>query len=117
MRRLVLALFATSSLTAAISQVASAADLKLVYKGPPSTIEPWSWSGFYVGAPVGDGWGTKAQTLFFDDIGFPTFNGSTHTVNGILGGVQVGYNWQPLDRWVWGAEANFSWDGLEGSGS
>ena len=117
MRRLVLALFATSSLTAAISQVASAADLKLVYKGPPSTIEPWSWSGFYVGAHVGAGWGTKAQTIFFDGIGVPTFNGSTHTVNGILGGVQVGYNWQPVDQWVWGVEAQFSWADLEGQGS
>ena len=117
MHRLVLALFATTSLTAAISQVASAADLKLVYKGPPSTIEPWSWSGFYVGAHVGAGWGTKAQTIFFDGIGVPTFNGSTHTVNGILGGVQVGYNWQPVDRLVWGVEAQFSWADLEGQGS
>jgi outer membrane immunogenic protein len=116
MHRLVIALFATSSLST-ISQVANAADFPR--KAPPPIVAAWSWSGFYVGAHVGAGWGTKEQTIFslIDEPVEPTFNDGTHTVNGILGGVQVGYNWQPVDRWVLGVEAQFSWADLEGKGS
>ena len=40
---------------------------------------------------------------------------SSHTVNGWLGGGQVGFNYQ-VDRWVWGVEAQFSWSDIDGVG-
>src|SRR5579871_2647093 len=49
------------------------------------------WTGLYVGAHVGSGW--------FD------FDGST--TSGLVGGGQIGYNYQ-IGHWVWGAELEVS---------
>src|SRR5437773_2139327 len=98
MRRVAVALAVTTTLTAAIGQVASAADLRPVFKAPPPVATAWSWSGLYVGAHVGAGWGTKEQTiLVVDTPGRPFLSDGTQTINGFLGGVQLGYNWQPAD--------------------
>lgn len=56
-----------------------------VYKAAPLIpISPWT--GFYAGANIGGGWGKMDAT-----VGGVT--GSTN-VNGVIGGLQAGYNWQ-----------------------
>lgn len=55
-----------------LATVASAADLKPVYKAPPIVGAPaYSWSGFYVGGNLGYGWGsnTGASWDAFNDPG------------------------------------------------
>jgi outer membrane immunogenic protein len=58
------------------------------------------WSGFYLGGNIGYGLG-KA-TADFSILGVPSFSGSER-LNGLVGGVQGGYNWQ-LGPLVVGAE-------------
>ena len=112
MRRLALALLAGTSLLG-LASVASAADLAIRKAPPPPPPPPiWSWSGFYIGAHVGGAWSTVESHLVdigIDQvvipIGIPL---SSHNLNGFLGGVQAGFNWQ-VGVFVLGMEAQWSW--------
>src|SRR5207247_5109264 len=90
-------LLAGVALSALLGGSATAADLAVkapVYRAPPLV---WSWTGFYIGAHIGAGWGTKEWTNNTAPVGILTFafsSDNSHTVNGILGGGQIGYNWQ-----------------------
>jgi opacity protein-like surface antigen len=109
MRCVVVALAASAALTGAFAQFAFAADLPpRVPIAPVAYTAPRIWTGF--GAHVGGAWGTKDWTT---TIGTAFVDDWQHTVNGPLGGLQVGGNYQ-FDRWVIGAEAQFSWSNLEG---
>jgi outer membrane immunogenic protein len=81
-------------------------------------VDPiYNWSGYYVGVNAGYGWGNEdvalaptnnpASIVFFVGT-FPTFIPNTVRPNprGVLGGGQVGYNWQS-GRAVFGLEADF----------
>ena len=87
MKQLLLAGVALSVATAA-----SAADMQArpyTKAPPPALVSPaYNWSGFYVGAMGGYGWGTDAG-------------------NGGFGGGTVGYNWQfPGSQFVFGIEVD-----------
>src|SRR5262245_56152722 len=118
MRKLLLAGTAVAVVMAAGS--AGAADLsRPVYKAPPPPIPVFSWTGWYVGVHVGGAWGTKEwlDPVAFDGVSTFTLNDTTinnYGVNGFLGGVQIGYNYQS-GPWVWGVEAQASWAGIRGS--
>src|SRR5215204_4750194 len=49
-------------------------------------------------------------------VGAPTQVNTSHSVNGFLGGGQVGYNHQ-VGSWVWGVEAQGSFADIEGQGA
>jgi outer membrane immunogenic protein len=108
--------------TIALTQLASAADLSR--KAPPAPIAPApSWTGFYVGANVGYGWGDRDVTYRGNDplttpgvfpLGFPP---TSFDASGVVGGVQLGYNWQFNRNWLVGVETDFSGSGVDGSGS
>jgi outer membrane immunogenic protein len=126
MRRWSLAFIAAVS-TIALSQIAFAADLprKAPAYTPPPPPPVYSWTGFYIGANVGYGWGNSSATESAGDVasgnagGIP-FIGSASTsfdTNGWAGGLQVGYNWQFNPRWVAGLEADFDWSDIKGSSS
>jgi outer membrane immunogenic protein len=69
---------------------ALAADLpaRMPVKAPVmAPVAFYNWSGFYIGAHGGGGWGEKCFTFAGLDEG-------CHDVDGWLGGGQVGYNWQ-----------------------
>ncbi|MGP0090781.1 MAG: outer membrane protein [Xanthobacteraceae bacterium] len=95
---------------------AMAADLPVYTKAPPPP-PGYDWSGLYVGGHIGGGWGSND----FSDpglgvvgtlLGVPVVQ--TTKSSGFLGGVQGGYNYQ-IGRLVIGAEADFSWAGIDGT--
>jgi opacity protein-like surface antigen/outer membrane protease len=95
---LVVSLFALG-----LGREAKAADIELQAPLPPPLL--WSWSGGYIGAHLGAGWGT---TDFADPFGASIFGDNVRTP-AFLGGGQIGYNWQaPGSSWVFGAEAEIS---------
>jgi len=78
---------------------------------PPPPAPIYNWTGFYIGGNVGAGW---ADTRFSgipvtgDHFLLPTSSFSTGNGDGnIVGGVQVGFNWQ-WDRIVLGLEGTYS---------
>jgi outer membrane immunogenic protein len=110
MRRLSLAIFAAVS-TIALSQIAFAADLprKAPAYTPPPPPPIYNWSGFYVGGVGSYGW---SQSRHCDDGG--VFCTLDFDMNGWLGGLTLGYNWQ-LQNWVLGVEGDWSWGKIDGS--
>ena len=98
MKRLILAL----ALLAPGAGVAFAADTLV------SEPSAYSWSGVYVGGTLGYGWG-KSHHFTEED----PFSTDKFTIDGALGGLTLGYNYQ-VDRWVFGAETDFSFAGIHG---
>lgn len=112
------------------SVAASAADIYVpAPSGPSYKDEPWgvSWTGFYIGANGGYGWGSKTVTLSPNDPATydstcggvlggtcpgPTSLGGA----GGLGGLQIGYNRQFNQSVVLGLEADFDWSRIKNSG-
>jgi outer membrane immunogenic protein len=101
-------------LAAGLTVPASAADLpaRTYTKAPMMAPSPMlDWSGFYIGAEGGGGFGS--DSLFFPAAG--TSTGRFDTSGAIAGGV-IGYNWQaPGSSWVFGVEGNFDWADIGGS--
>ena len=94
---------------------AMAADMPL--KARPAPLA-FSWTGFSAGVHLGTDWGrasfrdpnADAATLIAPAGG--TINDLEHT--GVLGGVQLGYDYQFAPHWVVGVGGDFSWTNLEG---
>ncbi len=95
---------------------AAAADIPVPAYQPQPAIVLFSWTGFYIGAHGGGGWGRKETTtapyLFGTALIAPA--PATIDVSGWLAGGQIGANYQ-VGSWVFGAEAQASWSNLAGS--
>ena len=68
------------------------------------------WTGLYLGGHVGGTWGDVDVTNTTDSTPFFDLNpGDTATFspNGVLGGAQIGYNYQ-MSNWVFGVEVEGS---------
>jgi len=77
-----------------------------IFKAPVLTA--WSWAGPYIGANIGYSAGKSKTDAAFSDFttGAPLLaTGSTDNLNGAIGGIQGGYNWQ-WGNWVGGIEAD-----------
>lgn len=123
MRCVVIPSLAAAGLSVGLTAAASAADLgpvpAPVYTKAPIAV-PYTWTGFYVGGNVGYGWGKSDddisvfQSLAGPSVIAPPFAtlGATdpNKVRGIIGGGQVGYNWQ-VTNFLLGLEAD-----IQGSG-
>jgi opacity protein-like surface antigen len=86
---------------------AHAADLALAPVAA-ARAPAWSWSGFYAGVHLGNGWGNEtwqSGTGRLNVTGLNPFVGNG-SGNGAVGGGQVGWNYQ-AGPWVVGAEAAF----------
>jgi outer membrane immunogenic protein len=93
---------------------ASAADMAVkapVYKAPP-LIDPWV--GFYVGANLGGSWGDWRASSSQRIYNFESFTANPK-VNGVVGGVQAGYNWRLAPQWLWGIEGDIQATSERGS--
>jgi outer membrane immunogenic protein len=78
--------------------------------GPPIVQAPiFNWTGFYVGAHAGRGWGNTKHCDEPDDACTPVFD-----IDGLVGGATVGLNWQ-YASWVFGVEADRSFGTIDGS--
>jgi outer membrane immunogenic protein len=76
------------------------------------------WSGFYIGANVGYSAGranfsTTNANVFPASAQFGTTDTASNerALTGVIGGGQIGYNWQTGPAWVWGFEADFQGSG------
>jgi outer membrane immunogenic protein len=111
----------------AAASPASAADMPL--KAPPPVVDPWTWTGVYAGVNGGWSWG-RADTAYAQSsqtigtittttlggavLGVTTIAGPVVTtaladnarMDGWLGGIQVGHNWQ-FNQWLVGLEGDF----------
>jgi outer membrane immunogenic protein len=78
---------------------------------PPPLPAPYDWTGFYFGGNVGGGWANAKSD--FSAAGSPVFASANNSLTGILGGAQVGYNWQSGPT-VFGWESDFQFSGVKG---
>jgi len=92
---------------------AGAADMvRPVYKAPVAPPPAPTWTGFYVGVNVG---GARAKSDL--DFGIPpalVFASVDNTFSGVIGGAQIGYNWQ-TGPFLLGVEADFQGSSLKGT--
>jgi len=94
---------------------ANAADLgrRPVYKAPPPAVVPapaFSWTGCYIGGNVGGGWGRKTASAPNLAPGI-SVSGDT---DGVIGGGQIGCNYQFAPNWVIGIEGDGSAADIKG---
>jgi outer membrane immunogenic protein len=73
---------------------------------------PPNWTGLYVGGHIGPGWSDSSVSRHDGPPGPPGFNLSTDP-SGLLGGAQVGYDWQ-TGHWVFGLVADASLAAING---
>lgn len=131
MKKLAIAAVAGSALLSGVV-TASAADMAVKAAPIPMAPAPFSWTGFYVGANVGGAWTPNNAGSDFGPL-FPPFIvlapqaaiptlipgqldvlGGTGRQSGVIGGGQIGYNWQ-VNQFVLGVEADAIGSGLHGS--
>jgi outer membrane immunogenic protein len=93
-----------------------AADLAMYKKAPAATTPEYDWSGFYVGAAGGYGFGNHD----LNNINGPATSFGNATANyssqGGLGGGEIGYNWQS-GHIVVGVEADLFGAAINGTDS
>jgi outer membrane immunogenic protein len=101
------------AISALFAAPALAADLPArmpVKAAPAPIVAVYNWTGFYIGAHGGYGWGEKQWTE--TTLAAPRPEGS-FDVNGPLAGGQIGFNFQ-TGMWVFGVEAQASWARIDG---
>jgi outer membrane immunogenic protein len=109
------------------SPLVRAADLplKAPLMAPPSA---YNWAGWYVGGNIGYGWGdSSAPNVSFVDpgaiVGFaPYFAAGGNVIphlhpDGVVGGGQIGFNWQMSPNWVAGLVTDFQGSGMKAAAS
>jgi len=87
-----------------------------------------NWTGVYVGVNGGYGWANSTVAYTANDsaaqsgtcggVGGGQCIPSTGLhVDGALAGGQIGFNWQINSMWLIGAETDYQWSNLEGTGN
>src|SRR5271156_3878473 len=108
-------IFLAGAALSALVVPAVAADLAPYDRLPPPPV--LSWTGIYIGGNVGWAGSADAVTNLGTDtgtsgLGYSLLHGGIPgAINlnqtGIIGGGQIGYNWQVWPTWVFGIEADF----------
>jgi outer membrane immunogenic protein len=104
-KTLAVAAFAT---LAGAAGTANAADMYAQggLKDAPYVAAAPTWTGFYIGANVGGGWSQLDSSVSGTFLGITGTVNNTNEASGVVGGGQVGYNWQ-TGAFVLGVEADF----------
>jgi outer membrane immunogenic protein len=95
---------------------------EMEFKAPPLLLPPlYSWTGFYAGVNVGYSVGNDRTSSNFNLPGPPPFlnaSGADAVVApaGVIGGGQLGYNWQGGPHWLFGVETDFQGSQEKGTG-
>jgi outer membrane immunogenic protein len=115
-RRLSLSSVVTATLSCS---AALAADLPPPPPPPVPYIPPFSWTGLYLGANIG--FGGDRFVYPFSAVaggGGAAINGSASiTSSGVIGGGQVGYNWEFPNNFLLGFETDFDGAAIRGKGT
>ena len=106
-----MSLLKTAGLALAAGLAATSLQAADLFVEPVQPVAPaQNWTGPYIGANIGYSWGP------WDSTG--TFAGpaavASPDVNGVLGGLQAGYNWQN-NNWFWGIEGDIQITGEDDS--
>jgi outer membrane immunogenic protein len=109
MRLIKPAMLAATGLVLLSTAGADAADLS-AYRAPLPAATAYSWTGLYVGANVGYGWGTSRYEADFVGLGSTS---QSEAMDGFIGGVQSGYNYQ-MGAWVLGFESDIQFSAQKG---
>lgn len=125
MRRLLTA----AAITGLLLAPAAAADLFVKAPIVPPVV-PYNWAGFYAGGNIGYSWGGAGNDWNYYATGanlaatagtcrpvgsaLCAIGSDSARLDGVLGGVQIGYNWQ-IGTYVAGLEADFDGSGQRGS--
>jgi outer membrane immunogenic protein len=105
--------FGTIALASSVMLAVPAFAADLAYKAAPSPARVVdSWSGFYIGGNVGYGAGRERHDesvtyLLGTEAGLTDTNSGSRSLTGVIGGGQIGYNWQVGPNWVFGLETDF----------
>jgi len=118
MKRIVIGMAAAMSLFATGAMAADLAARPYV-KAPAVAAVVDSWTGFYIGGNVGYSWGRARNTETISNFatGVPLATGTgtgSNDVNGVIGGGQIGYNWQ-MQNWLFGLETDIQGSGEKGA--
>jgi outer membrane immunogenic protein len=96
----------------------SGKEMKEVAPAPAPTCD-YSWTGFYLGVNVGYGWG-NADTRF-DPLPTPAIffdllpQSHDADPDGVIGGGQVGFNWEWSKWLILGVETDFQGSDMNGT--
>ncbi len=91
-------------------------------KAPPPPPPACAWCGWYVGVNAGGAWdastvssfsGNPATAAYFAYNEFPT--SLSPDPKGVIGGGQIGYNWQASPNFILGWEADIQGSGYKGT--
>jgi len=105
MRKLLSGCLVVAALVAAPGAFAADLSLAPLYKAPPPELMPaYNWTGFYLGANGGGGWGHSWWSAQTAGIG----------LSGGLAGGTAGFNWQ-TGKVVLGVEGDIDWSGVSGT--
>ncbi len=114
----------TAALVASIfATAAEAADIAARPAYTKAPVPPVAgWTGFYAGVNVGYGFNDPTVSFSRNDpasaLTFPTgIPAASYNVEGVLGGAQIGYNWQISPAGLLGLEADFQGSNIKGSTS
>ena len=103
--------------TAVLAVPALAADLpaRTYTKAPIAMAPVATWTGCYVGGNIGGGWQKTSATDVGPDIPTATADAGTDTGTGVVGGGQIGCDYQFASNWVVGVQGMFDGAGVKGS--
>jgi outer membrane immunogenic protein len=114
MKKTILAAAASLALSGAMSS-ALAADLPgRPYVAPSLAPVAYSWAGGYIGVHVGWGSADKTWTQGSPAAFLAGGNSASFTADGVIGGGQIGYNWQ-TGSIVFGVEIDVTGSDMSGS--
>ena len=103
---------ATTAFVVLSAVSAGAADMyaRPAYTPPPAPAPVYSWTGIYWGGNVGYSWGQSRNDNTASIIGLGVNVQESQNVDGVIGGVQTGYNYQ-FGTWVFGLETDIQASG------
>jgi outer membrane immunogenic protein len=105
MKRVFLAFAGLSALTGAAAAADLPPPIAQPYYKAPAYVQPFSWTGFYVGINGGGGFGSSSWDV--------PATGNFDTSGGLVGGT-VGYNYQ-FGQVVAGVEGDIDWADINGT--
>jgi outer membrane immunogenic protein len=102
---------ATVGVAAAADLPPAPAPIPVYSKAPPPV---WSWTGCYVGGNIGGGW-SHNDTASSATFAPPNVEIVNATGSGVVGGGQVGCDYQFAGGWVIGVAGEFEASGIKGT--